>query len=97
MVTNSPRESESPTACAEEIGELAKTVGKFMDGKETVIISSLIFRSDIILGKQINEVNSALSKLCCQHNWTLIRHHTYITHKHLNRSCLYLNIDGTTP
>ena len=95
--TNSLRECESSAACAEEIAELAKSVGQLSITPEPeVIISSLIFRSDDSrLGKQINEVNSILSKLCGQYHWKFIDH-SNITQKHLNRSGLHLNTDGTS-
>ena len=75
--------------CEEEIAELAKSVCQLSITPEPeVIISSLIFRSDDSrLGKQINEVNSILSKLCGQHHWKFIDH-SNITQKHLNRTRL---------
>jgi hypothetical protein len=95
--TISLRECESSAACAEKIAELAKSVGQLSITPEPeVIISCLIFRSDDSrLGKQINEVNSILSELCGQHHWKFIDH-SNITQKHLNRSGLHLNTDGTS-
>lgn len=93
--TNSLQESESPAAYAAEITELARTVGQLTTETE-VIISSLIFRyDDSSLGKQVNKVNSILSKSCSQYNCKFVDH-SNSTQKHLNWSGLLLNMHGTS-
>ena len=72
--TNSLRESSSPTACAQEIIELARSA-KNSSPDNDIVISNLIARSnDSELSYQVSAVNSTLRKLCPKRQWKLIDH-----------------------
>jgi len=62
--TNSLRDSESPTACSEEIIDLISWTKSAAPGTE-IVLSSLTARSDDDkLATQVEEVNSNLKKFC---------------------------------
>ena len=90
--SNSLRDSESPTACSEEIVALVSWAKSAAPGTE-VVLSSLTARSDDDqLATQVEEVNSNLKKFCHQNKWKMIVHSEH----HLNRSGLHLNKVGTS-
>ena len=92
---NSLRESSSPTACAQEIIELARSA-KNSSPDTDIVISNLIARSDDSeLSSQVSAVNSTLRKLCAKSQWKLIDHSNINDDSHLNRSGLHLNSRGT--
>ena len=93
--TNSLRESSSPTACAQETIELARSA-KNSSSDTDIVISNLIPRSDDSeLSSQVSAVNSTLRKLCAKSQWKLIDHSNINADSHLNRSGLHLNSRGT--
>ena len=64
--TNSLREGSSPTACAQEITELARSA-KNSSPHTDIIIPNLIAQSDDSeLSSQVSAVNSTLRKLCAK-------------------------------
>ena len=88
--TNSLRDLDVK-ACADEIIELARSVGSSVK----VSISSIIQRSDNQqLNKKASKVNAAVKSLCTNNGFTFIEH-TNINSDHLNRSGLHLNKEGT--
>ena len=94
--TNSLRDSESPTACSEEIIDLVSWAKSAAPGTE-VVLSSLTARSDDDqLATQVEEVNSNLKKFCRQNKWKMIVHSNITAEHHLNRSGLHLNKVGTS-
>ncbi|XP_068680373.1 uncharacterized protein [Montipora foliosa] len=94
--TNSLRESSSPTACAQEIIELARSA-KNSSPDTDIVISNLIARSDDSeLSSQVSAVNSTLRKLCAKRQLKLIDHSNINADSHLNRSGLHLNSRGTS-
>ena len=94
--TNSLRDSESPTACSEEIIDLVSWAKSAAPGTE-VVLSSLTARSDDDqLATQVEEVNSNLKKFCRQSKWKMIVHSNITAEHHLNRSGLHLNKVGTS-
>ena len=94
--TNSLRDSESPTACSEEIIDLVSWAKSAAPGTE-VVLSSLTARSDDDqIATQVEEVNSNLKKFCRQNKWKMIVHSNITAEHHLNRSGLHLNKVGTS-
>ena len=88
--TNSLRDLDVK-ACADEIIELARSVGSSVK----VSISSIIQRSDNQqLNKKASKVNAAVKSLCTNNGFSFIEH-TNINSDHLNRSGLHLNKEGT--
>lgn len=94
--TNSLRDSESPTACADEIIDLISWT-KSAAPKTGVVLSSLTARSDDDQqANQVKEVNSTLRTFCRQNQWKMIAHSNIIAEQHLNRSGIHLNKIGTS-
>ena len=94
--TNSLRESESPSACSDEIINLVSPIKR--DATDTdVVLSSLTARSDDgQLAIKVEDVNSTLRDFCCQNKWKIITHSNIVADHHLNRSGLHLNRIGTS-
>ena len=89
-------DSESPTACSEEIIDLVSWAKSAAPGTE-VVLSSLTARSDDDqLATQVEEVNSNLKQFCRQNKWKMIVHSNITAEHHLNRSGLHLNKVGTS-
>ena len=93
--TNSLRDSESPSACSDEIINLVSSIKR--DATDTdVVLSSLTARSDNgYFAIQVEEVNSTLRDFCRQNQWKIITHSNIVADHHLNRSGLHLNRIGT--
>ena len=88
---NSLRDSESPSACCNEIINHVSSIKR--DATNTdVVLSSLTARSDDEqLAIQVEEVNSTLRDFCRQNQWKIIVHSNIVAEHHLNRSGLHLN------
>ena len=84
----------SPKYVAERIADLGRNI--VADSPSTkVTISSLTCRTDDrLLNDKVVQVNSYLSTLCSQNDWTILSH-SNITTTHLNASGLHLNHRGT--
>ena len=94
--TNSLRDSESPTACADEIIDLISWT-KSASPETEVVLSSLTARTDEDrLANQVEEVNSILKKFCHRNQWKMIAHSNITAEQHLNRNGLHLNKTGTS-
>ena len=93
---NSLRDSESPSACCNEINNPLSSIKR--DATNTdVVLSSLIARSDVEQPAiQVEEVNSTLRNFCRQNQWKIIPHSNIVAKHHLNRSGLHLNRIGTS-
>ena len=84
------RDCSSPTECAGEIIDLANSIKDSLPTTE-LVVSALITRSDNTkLAGQVGEVNEIPRQ-----RWTILEH-SNITKRHLNRSGLHLNKEGTT-
>ena len=92
--TNSLKDHETPTSCAQEIMALAESIKS--NGPNTeLVISGLITRTDDENStRNVGRVNSELKSLCTRGKLTFIDH-SNISCNELNRSKLHLNKVGT--
>ena len=92
--TNNLRGRGTPSNHAKEIISLAESVKNTLPETE-ILISGLINRvDDDALDNKVDQVNTALKQMCCQHHWKFIEHSNIIS-SHLNRSGIHLNKMGT--
>ena len=93
--TNSLRSCDIPSACAEEIIDLATMVRRESPAK--IALSSLVCRSDDeAWACKIAEVNTILKDCCTQKSWGFVDQSNISTSNHLNRSSLHLSKSGTS-
>ncbi len=92
--TNSLKDHETPTSCAQEIMELAESIKSNAPNTE-LLVSGLITRTDDENStRNVSRVNSELKRLCTRSKLTFIDH-SNISSNELNRSKLHLNKVGT--
>uniref|UniRef100_A0A7M5X0H8 SGNH hydrolase-type esterase domain-containing protein n=1 Tax=Clytia hemisphaerica TaxID=252671 RepID=A0A7M5X0H8_9CNID len=90
--TNDLRTKE-PNEISKNIVDLARTVSEQSENTG-VVVSGVIRRGDELNGKVL-KVNEILEKLCNECNIGYINNGNNDPEKHLNKSRLHLNIDGT--